>query len=79
MQALLHPHNDEQTLNHQDKRDALTCALLAHAFHYQQDTLAEPPAGISTMEGWIWVPRDALRPAAGQHVSRTTHSDVGKG
>lgn len=79
IQTLLRPYAEDQTLDHQDKRDALTCALLAHAFHYQPETLAEPPADISTTEGWIWVPQDALRPAVGQHVSRATHSDASKG
>lgn len=76
MQKLLRPYADDQTLNHQDKRDALTCALLAHDFHYQPETLATPPADISPTEGWIWVPQDALRPAAGQDMSRATHSDA---
>lgn len=72
MQALLRPYADNQLLNHQDKRDALTCALLAHVFHHQRHTLIQPPTKIAMSEGWIWVPQDALRPAADQDGSRLT-------
>lgn len=49
-------------LDHQDKVDALTCALIAHAFAYRPDVLAQPPDSIPMTEGWIWVPKDALPP-----------------
>jgi hypothetical protein len=48
-------------LDHQDKRDALLCALLAHLFACARQHLASPPADIPASEGWIWVPQDALR------------------
>jgi hypothetical protein len=48
-------------LDHQDKRDALLCALLAHLFACARQHLASPPANIPASEGWIWVPQDALR------------------
>lgn len=48
-------------LGHDDKDDALLCALLAWALAEQPQLLAHPPAGIPPREGWIYVPRDALR------------------
>lgn len=50
-----------ESLDHQDKLDALTCALLAHAFTFHPKMLAAPPNNISKSEGWIWVPTDALQ------------------
>ncbi|OGS95008.1 MAG: hypothetical protein A3H31_05665 [Gallionellales bacterium RIFCSPLOWO2_02_FULL_57_47] len=48
-------------IDHQDKLDALTCALIAYAFTFQPDTLAHPAEPIPITEGWIWAPKDALR------------------
>ena len=48
-------------LDHEDKRDALTCALLAYLFTSAPDTLAGPDAKVPSSEGWIWVPKDGLR------------------
>ena len=48
-------------IDHQDKLDALTCALIAYAYTLQPDTLAHPTESIPITEGWIWVPKDALR------------------
>ncbi len=53
-------------LDHQDKQDALTCALIAHTFTTQPELLAQPPTDIPMAEGWIWVPKDTL-----QHDSLT--------
>jgi hypothetical protein len=50
-----------ESLDHQDKCDALTCALIAHAFSYHPETLATPLDTIPKLEGWIWVPKDALQ------------------
>lgn len=44
-----------------DKRDALYCALIAYCFEATPDKIAQPPEGVSSREGWIWVPRDALK------------------
>jgi hypothetical protein len=60
-----------ESLDHQDKLDALICALIAHAFTYYPETLATPPGSIPMSEGWIWVPTDALR----HDVSRLTLID----
>lgn len=48
------------TLDHEDKTDALTCALLAHLFDQRRDALATPEASVPPGEGWIWVPMDVL-------------------
>jgi hypothetical protein len=50
-----------ESLDHQDKRDALVCALIAHAFAFYPSALAAPLASIHPTEGWIWVPEDALQ------------------
>ena len=52
------------SLGHEDKDDALTCALLAYLYATQPEILAQPPADVSKREGWIWVPKDALAKAA---------------
>lgn len=46
--------------DHQDKIDALTCALVAWLFVNKRDSLIEPNPDIPMSEGWIWVPRDGL-------------------
>ena len=51
-----------ESFDHQDKRDALTCALLAHAFAFRPNDLVSPPDFMPVNEGWIWVPKDALSP-----------------
>ncbi|MBP1628845.1 MAG: hypothetical protein H6Q00_3320 [Holophagaceae bacterium] len=48
--------------DHEDKNDALTCALLAHLLVTRPESLEGPSPGIPEREGWIWVPRDALSP-----------------
>jgi hypothetical protein len=50
-----------ESLDHQDKRDALICTLIAHAFAHCPKALAAPLASINPSEGWIWVPKDALQ------------------
>lgn len=49
-------------LDHQDKFDALVCALSAWLFVTEPENLAQPPAEVPEGEGWIWVPEDVLRP-----------------
>lgn len=46
--------------DHEDKNDALTCALIAHLFATQITALEAPGPEIPEREGWIWVPRDAF-------------------
>lgn len=48
-------------LAHDDLDDALTCALLAHLFAVQPNTLIPPGVSVPVSEGWIWVPGDAIR------------------
>ncbi|MBB5210954.1 DUF429 domain-containing protein [Microbulbifer hydrolyticus] len=47
-------------IDHEDKRDALLCALVAWLFHCQPDALCLPDAEVPEGEGWIFVPGDAL-------------------
>ncbi|QKX17310.1 DUF429 domain-containing protein [Microbulbifer sp. YPW1] len=47
-------------IDHEDKRDALLCALVAWSFHSQPDGLCFPGSGVPRGEGWIFVPEDAL-------------------
>jgi len=47
-------------LGHEDKEDALTCALIAYLHAVRHELLAGPDAGVPASEGWIWVPKDAL-------------------
>lgn len=60
MDALLLPYADWRQANHQDKVDALTCALIAYCFDVRPDTLGYPGDGVPVSEGWIWLPKDAL-------------------
>ena len=57
------------SIDHDDKRDALICALIARLLALDSGTLMTPPNDTSFQEGWIWLPRDALSP---QPIS-TTH------
>ena len=57
MAALRQPY---PALDHEDKQDALTCALVAYLFDQRREALADPVETVPSGEGWIWVPRDAL-------------------
>lgn len=71
VQALLDPFRLEKPneasrpgwragLNHQDKIDALICAVIARLFDCHPEALASPGPDALMSEGWIWVPADAL-------------------
>lgn len=47
-------------LDHEDKEDALTAALVAHLFATRPNALEAPGPEVPEREGWIWVPRDAF-------------------
>ena len=47
-------------IDHEDKRDALLCALVAWLFHCQPESLYMPDTEVPEGEGWIFVPADAL-------------------
>ncbi|WP_444919252.1 hypothetical protein [Microbulbifer sp. JMSA003] len=47
-------------INHEDKRDALLCALVAWLFHYKSNALCPADVDVPAGEGWIFVPEDAL-------------------
>lgn len=51
---------DYPPLNHNDKEDALTCALIAYLFARQRDQLQEATDKAPIREGWIWIPKDIL-------------------
>jgi hypothetical protein len=46
-------------MDHVDKQDALTCALLGFLFDREPNKLFQPDDAPNN-EGWIWVPRDAI-------------------
>ena len=58
VRALRRHHAD---LEHEDKQDALICALIAYLFASRPDALASPDSSVPISEGWIWVPRDGLQ------------------
>lgn len=45
---------------HADEVDALSCALIAWMICHMPEALASPTSDIPAIEGWIWVPQDAL-------------------
>lgn len=47
-------------IDHDDKRDALVCGLLAWLFANEPEKLQPPDANTPLSEGWIFVPRDGL-------------------
>ena len=49
-----------QPLDHEDKQDALTCALVAYLFAEKRKQLIDPDSSVSVNEGWIWVPKDGI-------------------
>ena len=63
MNALLLPHAEWRRANHQDKVDALVCALIAYCFEVQPETLVQPDGDVPVSEGWIWLPQDVLTAA----------------
>lgn len=55
-------------IDHEDKRDALLCALVAWLFHCEPDALCFPDADTPAGEGWIFAPRDGLTFPEGDNV-----------
>ena len=45
--------------DHEDKKDAVICALLAYLFAEKREMLVGPGDSVPISEGWIWVPKDA--------------------
>ncbi|WP_261319266.1 hypothetical protein [Microbulbifer agarilyticus] len=56
-----HMDGYEFGIDHEDKRDALLCALVAWLFHCEPDALCFPDADTPAGEGWIFAPRDGLK------------------
>jgi hypothetical protein len=48
-------------LGHEDKDDALTCALMAYLFGEKREVLLAPDQNVPLSEGWIWLPNDAVQ------------------
>ncbi|MDG9672052.1 DUF429 domain-containing protein [Hahella sp. CR1] len=48
------------SIDHEDKRDALICALIAWLFVNQPEQLQPPEPDTPVSEGWIFVPKDGL-------------------
>ncbi len=48
------------SLGHQDKEDALTCALVGYLYALEPERLERPNDAIPQGEGWIWMSVDAL-------------------
>lgn len=48
-------------INHEDKRDALLCALIAWLYQNKSDSLMQPNKYTPQSEGWIFVPNDVLQ------------------
>jgi len=82
MQKLLQPYvtakrvDSSETIwidliNHQDKLDALICALVAYAFKVQPEALQHPDATIPMAEGWIWMPLDVMKSISHRPVATT--------
>lgn len=57
MQSIGEPFSQ---LDHADKADALTCALVAWLFKQNPKQLAGPDNTVPENEGWIWLPNDCL-------------------
>jgi len=48
-------------INHEDKRDALLCALIGWLYQNKPGALAQPDEDVPNSEGWIYVPNDVLQ------------------
>lgn len=46
--------------HHADQVDAAYCAIVAYLFATEPGRLMEPCEGVDHLEGWIWIPRDAV-------------------
>jgi len=60
IQEILAQGGYPQFPNKDDRKDALTCALIAHMFAEKRGDLLPPEQDVSPGEGWIWIPKDAM-------------------
>jgi hypothetical protein len=58
--AIIRELRNHAPLGHEDKEDALTCALVAYLHAIKPDTLVPPCQQTPPKEGWIWFPKDVL-------------------
>jgi len=49
------------SIKHIDIEDALTCGLIAYLFDQRPDELIKPDDAVPLSEGWIWLPKDAMK------------------
>ena len=66
MQSLTEPY---AKLDHADKTDALTCALVAWLFAQNPAALEGPDGFVPEHEGWIWLPQDCFNSSNTRSVS----------
>ena len=52
---------DFSALKHEDEKDAYTCALIAYLFAEDRGKFDAPDVSVPKREGWIWVPKDAVK------------------
>ena len=50
-----------ETFMYEDINDALTCTVIAYLFDRYRGKLQQPTNQINLNEGWIWVPKDAIK------------------
>lgn len=60
--AIIRSLRTHAPLGHEDKEDALTCALIAYLFSDSRNRLVPPCDQTPQKEGWIWFPKDVLPP-----------------
>jgi hypothetical protein len=60
-------------IDHEDKRDALLCALIAWLSSNKPQALAQPDSEVSQSEGWIFVPEDSLDKDGIRNYERRKH------
>ena len=60
--AIIRELREHAPLGHEDKEDALTCALVAYLYSCNREKLVEPGVQTPWKEGWIWFPKDVLPP-----------------
>lgn len=58
--AIIRELRNHAPLGHEDKEDALACALVAYLYSCKPEKLVPPCVQTPLKEGWIWFPKDVL-------------------
>lgn len=58
--TLMYANLNLGAMGHQDRTDAVYCALVAYMFHNEPASLIAPQDNPPHSEGWIWIPADAV-------------------